>query len=331
MTKRRINKQQTARIQKNQDKFRDFEDDNAENNEDGLVISRFSRHAEVENKQGYRIHCAIRPNIDSLVAGDRIIWQPAENGRGVIVSRYPRESVLGRPDKRGSSKPVAANITQLMIVVAVKPELSWPLLDSYLVMAENLKLQATIILNKADLPCETIRQELIVCYQALGYSLLFTSKQDMMGYDALQNALNDHTSVFVGQSGVGKSSLISGILPHEVDIPVGDISTLSELGCHTTSNSRLYHLLKGGALIDSPGVREFGLWKMSAADIIYGFREFRPLVSQCRFRNCNHQDSPGCALVQAAREGLVSKRRYESLIKIATQLAEHSRNNDCYR
>lgn len=332
MTKRRINKQQSARIQKIQDGFRDLDEDNAQKNEDGLVISRFSRHAEVENKQGNRIRCSIRANIDSLVAGDRIIWQPVEDGRGVIVSRYPRESVLGRPDKKhGSSKPVAANITQLIIVVAVKPELSWPLLDSYLVMAENLQLQATILLNKVDLPCEAIKQELIDCYQTLGYSLLFTCKEDMSSYEALQNTLNNHISVFVGQSGVGKSSLISGILPHETEIPVGEISAISELGCHTTSNSRLYHLPKGGALIDSPGVREFGLWKMSVADVIYGFREFRTLISDCKFRNCNHQDSPGCAFIHAAKEGLVSQRRYENLIKISTQLAENSRNNDVHR
>lgn len=331
MTKRRINKQQSARIQKIQDGFRNQDDENSHKNEDGLIISRFSRHAEVEDKLGNRLRCSIRANMDSLVAGDRIIWQPVEDGRGVIVSRYPRKSVLGRPDKRGNNKPVAANITQLMVVVAVKPELSWPLLDSYLVMAENLQLQATIILNKVDLPCQAIRQQLVDCYQALGYSLLFTCKEDMVGYEDLQSSLNNHTSVFVGQSGVGKSSLISGILPHEVEIPVGEISTISELGCHTTSNSRLYHLPKGGALIDSPGVREFGLWEMSFADVIYGFREFRALTSECKFRNCNHLDSPECALINATREGRVSQRRYDSLIKISSQLDEHSRGNDFHR
>ena len=319
MTKRRINKQQSARIQKIQADFREATDENAELNADGLIITRFSRHAEVEDSQGNRIRCSIRPHIDSLVAGDRVIWQPSEDGRGVIVSRYPRQSVLGRPDKRRSSKPVAANITQLMIVVAAKPVLSWLLLDSYLVMAENLQLQATIVLNKVDLPCEEIKKELISCYQALGYPLLFTCEKDLLGFETLQTALDNHTSVFVGQSGVGKSSLISGILPHEIEIQTAAISTFSELGCHTTSNSRLYHLPTGGALIDSPGVREFGLWQMSAADIMYGFCELRILVSQCKFRNCNHQDSPECAIIRARNEGRVSPRRYDNFIKISTQ------------
>ena len=319
MSKRRINKQQAARIQKIQAGFREDDEKNLSSREDGLVITRFSRHAEVETTQGLRIRCSIRPNIDSIVAGDRIIWQPTEDNRGVIVSRYPRNSVLGRADKHRESRPVAANISQLMIVIAAKPEPTWSLLDSYLIMAENLQLQVTIVLNKVDLPCEDIKEELINCYKALGYPLVFTCKEDSEGYKALQEALCNHTSVFVGQSGVGKSSLISGILPHETEILTADISIQSELGCHTTRNSRLYHLPKGGALIDSPGIREFELWQMPAGDILYGFREFRTLANDCKFRNCNHRDSPGCALIKAVDTGHVSRRRYESLIKINTQ------------
>lgn len=315
MSKRRINKQQSARIQKIQASYRDITNDSSQN-EDGLVITRFSQHAEIEDKQRKRIHCSIRPNIDSLVAGDKVIWHPIGDNQGVVVSRYPRTSVLKRPNKRQEDKPVAANITQVMIVVAPKPELSWSLLDSYLVMAENLKLAVTIIFNKVDLPCEKIKEELKNCYEALGYSILLISKHDLQGYHELQQALLDHTSVFVGQSGVGKSSLIAGLLPHETKIQVADISTLSELGCHTTSNSYFYHLPRGGALIDSPGVREFGLWRMPMDELIYGFREFRLLAAECKFRNCNHQHTPGCALIHAIKEGHISERRYENLIKI---------------
>lgn len=317
MSKRRINKQQVARIQKMQADYREGE--NCSQNEEGLVITRYSRHAEIEDLQGNRHRCAIRPNIDSLVAGDRVIWQPSETGSPVVISRYPRESVLGRFDKRHESKPVAANITQLLVVVAAKPALSWPLLDSYVIMAENLHLQLTIVLNKVDLACLDIKHQLVDCYQSLGYRVLFTCKKNLYGYDTLQKALCDHTSVFVGQSGVGKSSLIAGILPHETNIQTAAISAQSELGCHTTSNSRLYHLPGSGALIDSPGVREFALWRMPFADIVYGFREFRSYVNHCKFRNCNHQDSPGCALINAINEGKVSRQRYESMIKISLQ------------
>ncbi|KTC85098.1 small ribosomal subunit biogenesis GTPase RsgA [Legionella brunensis] len=321
MSKRRVNKQQSARIQKIQADYRH----NAKVNEfsaTGLVLTRFSRHAEIEDSGGNRIHCSIRPNIDSLVAGDRVIWQPEGEGQGVVVSRYPRDSMLGRPDKRGEFKPVAANITQIMIVVAVKPELSWHLLDSYLVMAENLGLQICIVLNKIDLACEAIQEELLELYQPLGYPLLFTSKIIEQSYRELSQALNHHVSVFVGQSGVGKSSLIAGILPHEANIQTAEISSGTELGCHTTSNSRLYHLPAGGALIDSPGVRELGLWHMPVNQIVEGYREFRPLISQCKFRNCNHRDTPECAIIAATKTGHIATRRYENFIKITTQFVK---------
>lgn len=323
MSKRRINKQQSARIEKLQASYRDEENEAVE---DGLVLTRFSRHAEVESLQGTRIRCSIRPNIDSLVAGDRVIWQAEGESQAVIVSRYPRQSVLGRPDKRGQFRPVAANITQLIVVVAVKPELSWPLLDSYLILAEHLDLQVCIVLNKVDMPCEPIKKNLITIYQPLGYNILLLSKDDPSSYEGLKQSLNHQTSVFVGQSGVGKSSLISGILPHEESIQTAAISVASELGCHTTSNSRLYHLPTGGALIDSPGVREFGLWHMPASEIIQGYREFRPLVSQCKFRNCTHKDSPGCAILNALSKGEVEQSRYDNFIKITAQFTNSEKS-----
>lgn len=323
MSKRRINKQQSARIQKIQADYRQKTDDEeSSSTDDGLVLTRFKRHADIEDSQGNRRHCSIRPNIDSLVAGDRVIWQIEGHTQGVIVSRYPRQSMLGRPDKRGEFRPVAANITQIIVVVAVKPELSWPLLDSYLVMVEHLGLDVCIVLNKADMPCETIQKELLLYYQPLGYHILLTSKHNNQGYDELKQTLNHHTSVFVGQSGVGKSSLIAGVLPHEDNIQTAEISTGSELGCHTTSNSRLYHLPSGGALIDSPGVREFGLWHMPISEITQGYREFKPLISSCKFRNCNHKESPGCAIIAALNEGRIAQKRYDNFIKITMQFAK---------
>lgn len=317
MNKRRITKQQSTRIQKNQDAHQaSMQTDGPSHlNQNGLVITRFGRHAEIETTEKKRVHCSIRPNIDSIVAGDQIIWQKTGDDQGVIVSCCPRQSILGRPDSRGEYKPVAANITQLLIVVAPKPLISWSLLDSYLIMAELLKLNACIILNKVDLDCETIKKELLADYQPLGYQIVFTCQESNVGYDGLKLLLKDQTSVFVGQSGVGKSSLISQVLPHET-ISVGEISQGSELGCHTTSNSRLYHLPQGGKLIDSPGVRAFSLWKTSSQDVIYGFREFRQLANQCKFRNCTHVKTPGCAIFEAITSKKLSAKRYESLIKL---------------
>ena len=323
MSKRRISHQQSARIEKKQKNYRQqTETGDQGSTADGLVIRRFSRHALVESPKEARIHCSIRPTIDSLVAGDRVIWQAEGDKQGVIVSRYPRLSVLGRPDKRGQLKPVAANITQVMIVIAPKPEISWPLLDSYLVMAEYLNLQACIVLNKIDIPCDKLRQQLLKQYEHLGYTILFTSHDDKKNHQHLQNTLNNQTSVFVGQSGVGKSSLIASILPLEAGIQTGAISERTELGTHTTSSSCLYHLPTGGAIIDSPGVREFGLWHMPVTEIAKGFREFKTYLPQCKFRNCNHLDNLGCALLEAVNQNLVARSRYDNYIKIATQFAK---------
>ena len=328
MSKRRISHQQSARIEKKQQNYRQSAETGhsgttINSTADGLVIKRFSRHALIEDTSGTRIQCSIRPSLDTLVAGDRVVWQAAEHGHGVVVSRYPRQSVLGRPDKRSQLRPVAANITQVLIVVAPKPDISWPLLDSYLVMTDYLNLRACIVLNKTDLASDTLRDELLTHYSALDYSILFTGRDQNIGYEQLQDTLNHQTSVFVGQSGVGKSSLIAHVLPEEsAKIQIADISVKSELGCHTTSNSCFYHLPGGGALIDSPGVREFGLWHMPATEIAKCFREFKPFLSECKYRNCNHRDTPGCALIEAVKNKTITRHRYESYVRISTQFAK---------
>lgn len=320
MSKRRISKQQSSRIVKKQKSFQE----NLElqgPTRTGLVISRFGSHALIEEAQGHRYHCSIRPAIDSLVAGDQIIWLLEGENQGVVISRLNRKSVLGRPDKRGKLKPVAANITQMMIVVAPKPEISWALLDSYLVLTEHLNLCACIVLNKTDIPCDEIKARLQEQYAPLGYDILFTNQAITNHEPDLENQLTGQTSVFVGQSGVGKSSLIASVLPADYAIETSHISHISNLGRHTTSNSTFYHLPAGGAIIDSPGVREFGLWHMPAEDIVQGFKEFRSFLSNCKFRDCDHQNTPGCALKKAAQEGLISSDRLNNYVKISTQFA----------
>ncbi|ABQ54378.1 TPA: small ribosomal subunit biogenesis GTPase RsgA [Legionella pneumophila subsp. pneumophila] len=319
MSKRRINKQQSARIAKIQKNYHESMGNNSDNLADGLVITRFSRHAEIEDNQGKRIRCSIRPNLDTLVAGDRVIWQIEGEKQGVVVSIYPRGSLLARPGQKGLKKPVAANITQLVVVIAPKPEISWPLLDSYLIMAEILQLHVVIVLNKIDLPCQTLQQRLMTDYQLLNYPVIMASNQIPDTIVPLKQALNNQISVFVGQSGVGKSSLISSLLPHEENIAIDKISMVSELGKHTTRNSRYYHLPSGGALIDSPGVREFSLWDIDCSMIAQGYKEFKPYLSQCKFRNCTHIDTPQCAIIDALNKGKISTQRYENFIKLCAQ------------
>lgn len=324
MSKRRINQQQSARIEKRQKRYCQAQTlDGDPVSHQGLVIKRYSRHAQIEDDLGAIIGCSIRPTIDTLVAGDRVIWQKMGTNQGVIVSRHPRLSVVGRPDKQGIIKPIAANITQIMIVVAPVPDISWLLLDCYLVMADYLNLSACIVLNKSDLSSSALQQQLCEQYHPLNYPIIMTGRDNPTGDALLEASLVDHMSVFVGQSGVGKSSLIAKLLPQlSSTIQTGTISESSLLGCHTTRNSCLYHLPVGGALIDSPGIRELGLWHIPTSCITTGFREFSPLLSCCKFRNCNHRDDSGCAIIKAVKNNLIALRRYENYVKIVTQFAK---------
>lgn len=317
MSKRRITTQQSIRIQKKQKDHQEPSIDKNSVTYDGLVITRFGRHAEVENHEKHQIHCAIRPNLESLVAGDRVVWQEEAPKQGVIISLYPRQSVLARLDARGQLKPIAANMTQVCIVVTEEPPLSRSLLDSYVVMAELLKLQPVIIINKIDLVSKALCAEIKTTYESLGYPVLLTSTHYREGDERLAQQLNQQTSIFVGQSGVGKSSIISRLLPLETTILTGALSESTLLGRHTTSSSTFYHIPTGGALIDSPGVREFSLANMDMQDIAYGYIEFRPYINQCKYRNCSHMDTPHCAVSDAVNNGIILRQRYDNYVNIS--------------
>lgn len=316
MSNRRISKQQLHRIEKKQQAYRQRNELIDDTLCDGLVLARYSKHAYVEDNKGNIMPCSIRSNIDSIVAGDKVIWQEENPNHGVILSRHNRKSVIGRPDANGKIKAVAANISQILIVIAPFPETSWNLLDSYLVMAESLKIHPIIVLNKTDLPCDEIQAELLKIYEPLGYPILFTNKSITQDKNFLK-ALHNQVSVLVGQSGVGKSSIIAKILPSESEnIRTGALSKENNLGRHTTSNSRYYHLETHGGLIDSPGIRELTLWNMPNSEIAAGYREFQPYINQCKFRDCKHIDTPGCAIINAVKNKIISDKRYENYLKM---------------
>ncbi len=288
----------------------------------GVVVARYGAQADVlatvsdSSPAVYR--CKLRANLDSVVTGDKVVWRPAADESGIIVATVARESEFSRPDAHGNLRPIAANIDQVFIVIAPAPLTPGGLIDRYLVALEILDLPATILLNKADLLNDESTgklQRLASIYQSLGYPLIHTSTKSAAGLDELKKALKSHTSVFVGQSGVGKSSLINKLLP-DVNARVGELSDATGKGIHTTTTAAMFQLPEGGQVIDSPGIREFGLWHINAYQLAEGFIEFRQLLGQCRFRNCSHLGEPGCAIQQAFDEGNIAPERMSNFKQI---------------
>ena len=317
MTKRRLTEQQTRRIEAQRSAS---SQNTPELGQHGVVIARYGKQALIETPSGDRLLCHLRAHLESPVAGDNIVWLPTEE-TGVLDALVTRQNVLERPDWQGRLKPVAANIDLMLIVFAPEPAPQAGLIDRYLVAAENMGVEAALVLNKADLitPDHALTHQL-ARYAALGYRTLVTH-QDLPDASDLTALIGSDTLVLVGQSGVGKSSLIKRLLP-EAAIRIGALSELADKGRHTTTTAELFHLPGGGRLIDSPGVRDFGLTHVSRDTIANGFREFWPVLGQCRFRDCRHQGEPGCALAAAVESGDISIERFDSFQQIADSLTE---------
>ncbi|SFH21554.1 small ribosomal subunit biogenesis GTPase RsgA [Modicisalibacter xianhensis] len=288
----------------------------------GRVIAHFGRTLDVQAPDDTMTHrCHLRANLEGLVTGDRVIWRQAQDGSGVVVARDSRDNVLERPDPRGQLKPVAANIDQILIVFAAEPAPFANLIDRYLVAAEATGITPVLVLNKVDLLPEDGGElgALLERYAALGYAVVRATTRTTHGLDALHGRLQARTSVFVGQSGVGKSSLIDRLLPDEA-LRIGALSEDSRKGTHTTTTARLYRLPAGGELIDSPGIREFGLTHLDEQQVTEGFVEFRDVLGHCRFRDCRHRDEPGCALLDAVGRGDIAEARFASYRRILDSL-----------
>jgi ribosome biogenesis GTPase len=290
----------------------------------GLVVANFGASLEIEAGDGRTVRCQLRQNLPLLVVGDRVVWQAAGDA-GVVTAQVERQSQLARPNAQGELKALAANIDQILVVAAPAPRYSADLINQYLAAAELTGISPLLVFNKIDLIEEANRKlvdQLLSTYRAIGYPVLTASTKTDHGLDRLIEQLKGHTSVFVGQSGVGKSSLVKALLP-EARISVGALSEQSGLGQHTTSTARLYHLPAGGQVIDSPGVREFRLWPMSRQELARGFVEFSDYLGHCKFRDCTHQHEPGCALREAVDKGRISRQRLESYQKLAEQIEEY--------
>ncbi|SFN03943.1 ribosome biogenesis GTPase [Izhakiella capsodis] len=339
MSKNRLSKGQQRRVNANHQRRLHAGEQKAEADDsqfgeacDGIVISRFGMHADVEDALGEQHRCNIRRTIRSLVTGDRVVWRPGLGSgavvKGIVEAVHERQSVLTRPDFYDGVKPVAANIDQILIVSAILPELSLNIIDRYLVASETLDIEPLLVLNKTDLldreAREFIEQQMAI-YRHIGYRVIMASSHQSEGLQALEQALAGRISIFAGQSGVGKSSLLNALLGLDIAeeaILTNDISDASGLGQHTTTAARLYHFPHGGDVIDSPGVREFGLWHLEPEQITDGFVEFRHFLGSCKFRDCKHENDPGCAIRAAVERGEISESRFENYHRILESMSQ---------
>lgn len=285
-----------------------LESDNAQT---GLVITRYGQRLLVEAQSGELYQCTGRRNIELSVAGDQVIFQTTDNNEGVVTALLKRDNSLTR-----SQKLIAANIDELWLVVAIEPHYQFELIDRYLVVAENAGLPINIVVNKIELSdnFNQVKHDFSL-YESAGYSVHYLSVKAQTNVAEFKAQLKHKAHIFLGQSGVGKSSLINELIP-DLNLRVNEISTKSKLGKHTTTNTTLYHIPSGGDLIDSPGIREFQLDDLTDKEILSGFKEFKPFIGECKFRNCAHINEPKCAIKTAVEDGDINPKRYHSYLQL---------------
>ena len=293
---------------------------------EGRVVASHGRDATVADDAGRRVRCRLRGRRLAVVCGDRVRWVPAstEGGAGLVSDVLPRKNLLTRINARGEAEAVAANLTQLVAVVAPVPAPDFGLCDRYLAAAEWNGMKACVVANKSDLhDAAGLIAAALEEYARIGYPVLHASKRVAGGVDALEARLAGGASVLVGQSGVGKSSLMNLLVPG-VEAAVAEVSRAGESGRHTTSTASLYTLAIGGDLIDSPGVRDFAPPLPAPREVAGGYREIAAFAGGCRFRDCLHRREPGCAVSAAAAGGGIAQRRLESyrrLLCLAEEMA----------
>ena len=280
---------------------------------EGRVIAAHGRQYVVELADGTLLPCFPRGKKSEIACGDRVDIMRTSDDQGVVEAIQPRVSLLYRSNEI-RQKLIAANVDQLVIVVATEPAFSDELVARALLAAESEEIAPLIVLNKCDLADKlpAARQRLATL-AGLGYPILELSALNHA--EDLRPWLAGKTSVLVGQSGMGKSTLVNALIP-EANAATREISQALDSGKHTTTHATLYHLDGNSDLIDSPGLQEFGLGHLDRQEIEIAFREFRPYLGQCRFRDCRNDREPGCALRAAVEAGTIDPGRFASYHRI---------------
>ncbi|MES3024378.1 MAG: ribosome small subunit-dependent GTPase A [Pseudomonadota bacterium] len=276
----------------------------------GTIIAGHGRHY-VAEADGQKLQCVTRQRKTNIAVGDVVNIVKTSDDQAVIESTAERKTLLYRSDQY-KSKLLAANLTRLFIVVATEPGFADDLISRSLVAAEAAGIDAHLILNKTDVTGSLAKaRERLLTYTSLGYPLHEVSAraEPEHAVATLMPLLRDQSSIFIGQSGMGKSSLINLLVP-DADIAVREISAALDTGKHTTTFTRLYKLSFGGSIIDSPGFQEFGLYHLSEGMLERAFREFGPYLGGCKFYNCRHLIEPQCAILAALGEGKIARFRH---------------------
>lgn len=273
-----------------------------------LVVGTYGKRYDVELADGRQISCVTRGKKSDLACGDLVQIKLTDTSEGVVESTLPRNSLLYRSNAF-RSKMLAANVSQVVIVLATTPSFYEELLNRCLIAAEAAGIRALIVLNKCDIGDNSNAMRRLDLYTGLGYQVqALSAKQDIV---PLKQWLNGQTSVLVGQSGMGKSTIVNALLPG-LGVRTQEVSEVLDSGKHTTTAAHLYHLDGSSHLIDSPGLQEFGLNHLSIEQLEHAFIEFRPYLGKCRFNNCRHLKEPDCAISQAVSDNQVSPERLAS-------------------
>jgi ribosome biogenesis GTPase len=288
-----------------------------------LVLVSYGGQGMVELESGERLNCKYRRSVGRPFCGDRVEIQGADTHSAVVTRILSRDNLFVRADARQRKQPIAANLDQALIIIAPRPEPSRDLVERYLVAIHSLGIDPVIVINKTELIVDkgydsSTSLGRLEDYRQLGYQVLHTSCKAAPGIDSLRSILENRTSILVGQSGVGKSSLANGLLP-DLELQTGALSRVTGKGIHTTTTTIMYSIPAGGRLIDSPGVWEYGLWEMDAAELANGFIDFNPFMGHCKFNDCRHDHEPQCAIRDAVEAGSLLPWRHQAYLRLLSQ------------